>query len=356
MRKYNKLAINYIEEYSKKRIASANSSIEHVIKMSNIKADEIVGLKETIKKKARIAIHFHPYRIGKNSKTAIESMIEVGQYNSQFETEISNGSLTAFKGGERDIWENLLFGQIYKENEIPNPLRPKYGSLRLISHSNGPSPRFGSCYFLMKPELSKYATFTYLDSYMNPKEKGTINFFEEMLACLLSECFERDYVIGENEIRPSGLVKKINQDLNQDYTFISKKRASKNLDHYIEAQIHTEISLKNDIDYLIADSAYRFTEYENLFKKVCELYSIILIWNKVHELEINDIPENFRGSEMPIIAKEIAINNKINAYVLGLAEKRYKEEIEEEAVRQDKNQKLKYLWHTLIKYGKPITQ
>ena len=348
------MAINYIEEYSKKRIASANNSIDHVIKMSNIKFDEIVRLKEAIKKKARIAIHFHPYRIVKDSKTVIESIIETGQYHNQFETKVSNGSLTAFKGGKRDVWENLLFGQIYKENEIPNSLRPKYGSLALISHSDGPSPRFGSCYFLTKPELSKYATFTYLDSYMNPKEKGTINFFEEILACLLSECFERDYAIGENQIRPNDLMRKIHQSLNQDYASISENPISKNLDHYIEAQIHTEISLMNDIDYLIVDAAYRHTEYENLFKKVCELNPIELIWNKGRELEIKDIPENFRGPEMPTIAKEIAVNDKINAYLLGLAEKKYKEKIEEEKVRQGKNQQLKYLWHTLIKYGKPI--
>lgn len=356
LRRYNKLAIDYIEAYSKKRIEYANDSIEHVIKMSNIKHYELVKLKEVIKKKARIAIHFHPYRIGKDSKTAIESMIEAGQYNNQFETTISNGSLTAFEGGKRDIWENLLFGQIYKESQIPNSLRPKYGSLALMGYSDGPSPRFGSCYFLIKPELSKYATFTYLDSYTNPKEKGTINFFEEILACLLSECFERDYALGKIAIRPDELVRKINQSLDQDYALGSEHPMSKNLDHYIEAQIHTEISLLNDVDYLIVDAAYRYTEYENLFKKVCELNHIELFWNEGRELEVKNIPANFRGSEMPTIAREIAVNNRINAYVLGLAERRYKEEIKDEEIRQDKNQQLKYLWHTLIKYGHPIVK
>ena len=354
LRRYNKLAIDYIEEYSKRRIESANNSIDQIAKMSNINLSEIEELKKNIKNKARIAIHFHPYRIGKNSKTVIESIIEIGKYNNQFETKISNGSMTAYKGGKRDIWENLLFGQIFKEHKIPNSLRPKYGSLRLIGHSDGPSPRFGSCYFLTKPEMSKFASFTYLDSYMNPKEKGTINCIEEILACFLSECFERDYALGEKGIRPNELVIKINQSLNQDYTSISKKPISKNLDHYVEAQIHTEITLRNDIDYLIVDSAYRHTEYENLFNQVCELNSIELLWNEGRELEIQDIPKNFRGSEMPTIAEEIAVNNKINAYVLGLAEKRYKNEIEEERIRQIKNQQLKYLWHILIKYGKPI--
>lgn len=354
MRRYNKLAIDYIEEYSKKRMESANNSIGHIAKMSNIDLSEIEELKENISNKARIAIHFHPYRIGENSKTVIESIREIGKYNNQFETKISNGSLTAYTGGERDIWENLLFGQIYKEHEIPNCLRPKYGSLRLIGHSDGPSPRFGSCYFLTKPEMSKYASFTYLDSYMNPKEKGTINCMEEILACFLSECFERDYALGVKGIRPYELVKKMNQNLSQEFISISQEPASKNLDHYIEAQIHTEITLRNDIDYLVVDAAYRDTEYENVFNQVCELNSIELIWNKGRELEIKDVPGNFRGPEMPTIAEEIAVNNKINAYVLGLAEKRYKDEMGDERIRQMKNQQLKYLWHILVKYGQPI--
>ncbi len=351
MRTHNKLAIDYIEEYSKKRVESARLSIEHLIRMSNISIDEISLLKENIQNTARIAIHFHPYRLRKDAKTVIESMIESGQYKNQFETKISNGSLTAFKGGQRDIWENLLFGQIYEKNEVQNSLRPKYGSLSLMGHANGPSPRFGSCYFLLKPAISRYATFTYLDSYKNPKEKGTLKYFDEILASILSESFERDYAIGEKNIRPNGLVEKINRNLNQDHGFISMKPMSKNLDHYIEAQIHTEIHLSNDIDYLIADSAYRNTAYEDLFSNLCELNKIKLIWNKGNELKVTDVPDNFRGADIPKVANEIALNGKINAYILGLAEKRYKNEIEEEKVIQYKNQQLKYLWHTLVKYG-----
>lgn len=351
MRAHNKLAIDYIEEYSKKRMESAKNAIDHVMKMSNISIDQISLLKENIQKKARIAVHFHPYRLRKDSKTVIESMIESGQYKNQFETKISNGSLTAFKGGKRDIWENLLFGQIYEKNEIHNSLRPKYGSLSLIGHSNGSSPRFGSCYFLLKPEMSRYATFTYLDSYTNPKEKGTLKYFDEILASILSECFERDYALGKKNIRPNDLVEEINQTLNQDGGIISTKPMSNNLDHYIEAQIHTEINLLDDADYLVVDSAYRNTVYETSFSNLCELSKTKLIWNKGHELKVRDVPDNFRGTNMPKLANEIAINGQVNAYLLGLAEKRYRNEVEEERINQYKNQQLKYLWHTLVKYG-----
>lgn len=354
MRNYNHLAIGYIEEYVKKRINAAKDSIDQIAKMSNISTAEIKALQKNIKNKARIAIHFHPYRIGKNGKTVLELLAKSGKYQNQFETKTSNGSLTAYRGGERDVWENLLFGQIFKQQKVPDSLRPKYGSLALTGHPDGPSPRFGSCYFLTKSELTHFASFTYLDSYKNPPEKGTINTFEEILACFLLECFERDHALGEHQIRPDELVKRINQYLNQECPMIQEKTLSKNLDHYIEAQIHTEISLSKDIDYLVADTAYRHTPYENLFHQISEAYSIALIWNKGRELAIKDIPNNFRGPQIPSIAKAITSENKINAYTLALAERKYKEEIGDEKALQDANQQLKYLWHTLVKYGTPI--
>ncbi|MEM9922064.1 MAG: DUF3626 domain-containing protein [Bacteroidota bacterium] len=354
MRTYNKLAIDYIEAYAKNRVVAAQASIGHVAEMSNITLAEIIGLKASIREKARIALHFHPYRLVEDSLTVVESMLQTGKYSNQFETKVSNGSLTAFKGGKRDVWENLLFGGIYDKHDIPNFLRPIYGSLSLVGHSNGPSPRFGSCYFLTKPALSKYATFTYLDSYTKPKEKGTRDCFEEILACLLSECFERDAAIGEVGVRPDDLVRKIDRHLNKEGMFAANSPMSRNLDHYIEAQIHTEIVLSQDVDYLVADAAYRGTAYEAVFKKLCTSNSIELLWNEGRALAVEAIPKNFRGPGMPAIGREIAVDHKIDASILGLAEKRYREEIRDEAARIDKNQQLKYLWHILVKYGQPI--
>ena len=57
---------------------------------------------------------------------------------------------------------------------------------------------------------------------------------------------------------------------------------------------------------------------------------------------------------MPIIAKEIAINNKINAYSIAKAENKISATSKDESEIKKKNQLLKYLWHTLVKYGEPI--
>ena len=34
-----------------------------------------------------------------------EALLEQGRYKSQFETLLSNGSVSAYPGGERDLWE-----------------------------------------------------------------------------------------------------------------------------------------------------------------------------------------------------------------------------------------------------------
>jgi Protein of unknown function (DUF3626). len=176
MRKYNKLAIESIGQYAKKRVDETNESIQHVSNMSNIHSEEINQLKSNIQSNARIGIHFHPYRKSKDSKSVIEHLIESGHYKNQFET----------------------------------------------------------------------------------------------------------------------------------------------------------------------------------FDQLCEKYHLKLIWNRELEITVNKVPDNFRGVEMPIIAKEIAINNKINAYSIAKAETKLSAASKNESEVKKKNQLLKYLWHTLVKYGEPI--
>src|SRR5690606_7791400 len=132
-------------------------------------------------------------RITRNKSSVAESMLSSGYYSNQFETGLSNGMLSPFLGGPRDMWENSLFGGAYALANVTAAERPKYGALDLMRHSDGPSPRFGSCYFLLKPAVSTRATFTYMDSHRNPDERGTLNIFEPILAALMEECFERHY-------------------------------------------------------------------------------------------------------------------------------------------------------------------
>ena len=77
---------------------------------------------------ARVALHFHP---GDDASEAgvLESILQLGQYLSQFATGTSNGGLTAFPGGDRWLWEQRIFGGAYDHVEVHH--RPVYGALDL---------------------------------------------------------------------------------------------------------------------------------------------------------------------------------------------------------------------------------
>ena len=107
-------------------------------------------------------------------KSVAEALFEQGIYKSQFETLLSNGSVSAYPGGERDLWEQRIFGGAYQLEGVTNDQRPKYGALNLMLHPDGPAPRFGSCYFLLSPKVSSRSTYTYLDSHQDPKRKGDL--------------------------------------------------------------------------------------------------------------------------------------------------------------------------------------
>ena len=140
--------------------------------MSNITDEIFEEAVANLKSHARIALHFHPHRLDSSKKSVAEALFEQGVYKSQFETLLSNGSVSAYPGGERDLWEKRIFGGAYQLEGVTNDQRPKYGALNLMLHPDGPAPRFGSCYFLLSPKVSSRSTYTYLDSHQDPKEKG----------------------------------------------------------------------------------------------------------------------------------------------------------------------------------------
>lgn len=103
--------------------------------------------------RARVALHFHPDRPLENGETVAEGLLRSGRYSSQFETRISNGSRSAFPGGQRDLWEARLFAGAY--NDAPPQERPKYGAVSVMGFGDGPSPRFGSCFLVLRPNVSE---------------------------------------------------------------------------------------------------------------------------------------------------------------------------------------------------------
>lgn len=347
----NTKAIKHIERYALTRQEKAKAIITHVLKMSNISVEKYEQALKQIQKNACVAIHFHPDRLNDNLQSVAAVLYKKGYYQNQFESKLSNGMLAPYKGSPRDKWENILFGEAYDEATFSE--RPKYGALDLMNHADGPAPRFGSCYFILHSVVVKDCTLTYMDSHENPPEKGTINIFDDIMASLLRECFERQYALGQKNITPPQLIDKI---IHLDETSPNKyqQKPCSNLDHYIEAQIHRTISLKSDVKTLIIDPSFKGTETGEMLQKISEKYDMAIKCHNGFELSVSDVPTDFRGAKMPIIAKKIAVNDMINPNIIGKAAAHLKKEPEvwnEMGTYKENLQSLKLLWHVLLKYG-----
>lgn len=350
-------AIEYIENHAACRREKAMAVIEEVRVMCTIAPLAMDKAVDAIKAHARIALHFHPDRISRNGYAVAESLLNSGCYLGQFETGISNGLLSPTSGGPRDLWENSLFGGAYASTNATAPERPKYGALDLMRHSDGPSPRFGSCYFLLKPAVSARATFTYLDSHRNPDERGTLRTFEPILAALMLECFERNYALGEKDITPARLIDHLSGMLEAPYLNFAEKPPARNLNHYIEAQIHGKIQLQEDVERLVVDPSFQNTPIGALLGQLCEKFAIQLCWHRGFQLPVSGVPLDFRGPTMPLLAQHVAINGWVDAYALGLAAEElhtHPEKWQARGTYAQCLQELKLLWHVLVQFGGPF--
>jgi hypothetical protein len=346
-------AIAYIREYARRRKENALSVIDNVLRMSNAPQSDFDALIEKTKSKARVAIQFHPDRLDPHLKSVAEALLDGGTYKSQFETLLSSGSVSAHPGGARDLWEKHLFGGAYQQAGVENSHRPKYGALDLLGHSDGPSARFGSCYFLLKPAVTKRCTFTYLDSHLDPKEKGTHDEFDDIMAALLSDSFTDDVVLGER-LRPTQLIEKMTSSIEKTFEERLSSPHRRVSDHYIEAQIHGSISLAEDVDYLVADPSFKGTATGEHLLAICKTYHIALSWHAGFVLPTSEVPTSYRGPTMPSLAQRVAPDGLLNVMKIGQAAASLKRDPHLWADRgseKDVLQELKLLWHVLHRFG-----
>ncbi|MEU8264642.1 DUF3626 domain-containing protein [Micromonospora sp. NPDC048999] len=182
----------------------------------------------------RLTLNFHPDRLLRDGRTVAEALDRDGVYRSQFETGISNGGLTAYPGGDRDRWEAMLFGEAYQRPGVLPAERPKYGGLNLLDHADGACPRFGSCHLRLRPELLRRATFTFGDTHTQPKDIGTLDTFEPVLAALLEATAGTGVSLGVAGMDTETLLRALLRRSERE-----SAEAGRALDDYIEAQIHS---------------------------------------------------------------------------------------------------------------------
>lgn len=129
-----------------------------------------LGHEKAVSGELEVTINFHPDRLTSSGIPLLHAIAKDGVLKSQFETGTSNGGLSAFPGGGRWAWESRAFKGSYDSCE-PSA-RPKYGALNYKKLGSGGSPRFGSSYFKLKPELLERTTFCYPESFFGPRSYG----------------------------------------------------------------------------------------------------------------------------------------------------------------------------------------
>lgn len=315
---------------------NAVETLDHIAYMSNVDQSVLADVRDAIRHHARVAIHFHPDRPVGNGVVA-DGLLHDGIYKNQFETQISNGLVAPQAGGYRDQWEQRLFGTSYNSTELA--ARPKYGALDLTLASDGPAPRFGSCYFILKDHVSCRTTLTFGGSQDEPGARGTVDEFDAILAALLEESFINDTALGMRNVRPAQVLDALLQKLKVQQSSASMK--SHNLDHLIEAQVHGPIRLDRDISVLVADGSFLSGSVGDTLRNMGAKFGFETKFNSGYELPPELVPNDFRGPRMPDIAR--ILNGKVTAKNIG--------KLAQDLPQDVTVQELKLLWHVLVRFG-----
>lgn len=350
-------AIAHVGAQARARRDEARARIDEILRMSNstwAAYDEAVA---QLRSFGRVALHFHPDRPDAKGRTVAEGLLDAGTYCSQFETLLSNGHLAPFAGSPRDEWERRMFGGAYQIDGTANLHRPKYGALDLMLHPDGPAPRFGSSYLLLRPSVLPRCTFTFLSSH-EASIRGSFDELDDIVGAVLFEAFTRDFAVGERDMRPARLVEHLRAQLDEPISARMSRRLSRNLDHFVEAQVHGPVALADDVEALVADPSFISTPTGATLSGLCERYGLALLFHRGSVLPASDVPSDVRGPKMPSLAARIARDGAVDARAIGdaaVAVFRNPLAWTERGTYAEIIQELKLLWHVLVRCGREAT-
>ena len=363
-------ALRHVERLVQRDEAEARDRVRQILRRAGIQESEYDRAMDSIRIHARIALHFHPDRVGTmGAGTVAEGLLADGVYRNQFETGLSSGSTSAFAGGARDGWENTLFGGAYHSGPVEASERPKYGALELVRYPDGPIPRFGSCYFVLKPDVCERASFTFMGS-EDPRAEhriGTIHRMHGVMASLLEE-IEQGAIASPPwppyrapTLGVAGLTARRLLILLDELAFSRHDPVDgppgRVLDTQIEAQVHGPVNMDQDVELLVGDPAFAQTVTGNALQRLSERCGFPLRWHCGFRLRTRDVPDDFRGPAMPRLARRVAGDDGVvDAVAIGHAQLSLRQQPEEWTEWGDEEevlQLLKQLWHVVVHYGSP---
>ncbi len=300
---------------------------------------------EVASRSGRITVNFHPDRIASSGLTVAAGLLAAGRYVSQWRTGISSGGRTAIAGGDRERFEEGLFGTAYIGADPEHVEFPIYGAWDLLGDPHGGSPRFGSCFAVLNDRVRHRSTMCVGDSHVGPADVGT---FDAPWAVLAGLAEQADAGIVLNE---PGTGTDLLRLLHEPALAPTPRR---DLDHYVEVQVHGGVDLATDVDAIVVDPSFRGTDVAESLSELGRTFDVEIAWHDGSEIHVEDVPGGFRGPTMPEVARRVARPDGIvDARAIGVAAQAIPmtemqpggDPPESEA------QQLKYLWHTLLAHG-----
>jgi hypothetical protein len=237
--------------------------------------------------------------------------------------------------------------------------------LELVRHPDGPLPRFGSCYLVLRQHVSTTASFSFIGS---SDHLGTLGKFQGVMSALLEEISlggkttvawppYRAATLGIADLTIATLLRDLRK-LALPRHGVAAGQAGRVLDSGIEAQIHGPICLSEDAEILVADPSFARTSTGAVLCELARRYGLSLEWHRGFRLAVGDVPADFRGPAIPHLARRIASNDgQLDAAVVGRAAAslgRAPQTWQDYGTREDVFQHLKQLWHVLVHFGSPI--
>src|SRR5262249_18750752 len=152
-------------------------------------------------------------------------------------------------------------------------------------------PRFGSCYFILKRDVTERTTFTFMGSedIRAAERLGTIGQMDGVMAALLAEIDVggiasppwppyRAPTPGIAGLTITRLLAVL-RDLEQDRGDPAVGKAGRVLDTIIEAQVHGPIDLSCDVESLVADPSFVDGATGDVLSALSQRYAIPLHWH-----------------------------------------------------------------------------
>jgi Protein of unknown function (DUF3626) len=263
--------------------------IESVLAAAGVHLDA-EALLDSVCRGGSLTLNFHPDRVSADGRSVAEALCDDGVYRSQFETGISNGGLTAYPGGDRDMWERALFAGAYHAPGVAARERPKYGGLNLMNHLNGACPRFGSCHVRLGHAATDRATLIFGDSVANPTDIGLTSAFAPVLAPLLEAIASGAGALGRAGVDVRSFVEGVMRGDHVHRRGVFAPEMTHTLDDYIEAQVHGELRLAVDVEAVVIDPAFRDTAAGEVMSTTARRHGFEAEWHAGLVLSLSDVP------------------------------------------------------------------